>query len=241
MSVRAPRLDSGIVGRAEQAMPSTANVAGEQGMPPVTGRPPLTASAVESRDRATRATGWALSPGQRKLTVAAHVILSVGLLGVSTVLFVLAAVAAVAAVAATTADAEASRAAYRSMGILTSGVTQAGAVGALATGLILSFGTKWGVFQYYWIVTKLVLTAATVLNGMVVVGGYVRQASALTSGSAPRAAELGSVPTLLVAATGAGVLMLGAATVISVYKPWGAIRPAGRARRGRPATERSTV
>ena len=235
MSVRAPRFDSGIVGRAEQAMPSTANVAGEQGMPPVTGRPPPTASAVDSRDRATRATGWVLSPGQWKLAVAAHVMLSVGLLGVSTVLFVL------AAVAAATADAETSLAVYRSMGILTSGVTQAGAVGALVTGLILSFGTKWGVFQYYWIVAKLVLTAATVVNGMVVVGGYVRQASALTSGSAPSAAELGSVPMLLVAATGAGVLMLGAATVISVYKPWGAIRPTGRARRGRPATERSGV
>lgn len=218
MSVQAPRALAESAGTVERAMTRATSGTGDEAPSPE-------AAAVDSRGRATRTTGWVLSPGQRKLAVAAHVILSVGLLGVSTVLFIL------AAVAATSADAETSRAAYRAMGILTSGVTQAGAVGALVTGLILSFGTKWGVFQYYWIVTKLVLTAATVINGMVVVGGYVRQAVALTSGTAPSAADLGNMPMLLVAATGAGVLMLGAATVISVYKPWGAIRSTVLARR----------
>ena len=172
----------------------------------------------------SRLVGWRLSPGQRKLVLAAHIVVSVGLFGLSAAMFVL------GTVAVTTSDAETGQAAYRSMRIFTRGVVQPVALGALVSGLILSLGTRWGVVRHYWIVTKLALTVATVLCGIFVVGPLVQQAIGMSSDVAMLpAAGRGSAPIVLVAALAANVLMLGAATVISVYKPWGTIR------RGRPA------
>jgi hypothetical protein len=88
-----------------------------------------------------------------------------------------------------------------------------------------------GLVKHYWIVVKIVLTVAAILTGMLIVGPNVRQAIAATSGALPLTApDLGSTRLVLIAAPAANVLMLGAATVISVYKPWGQI---GRGRPGR--------
>ena len=193
-------------------------------------------AALGARSTSSRRTGWSLSPRQRKLILAAHIVVSVGLLGISAAMLVL------GTVAATTPDFGTAQAAYRSMGIFTRGVIQPAAVGALVTGLILSLGTKWGLVKHYWIVTKLALTVATVLCGIVVVSPSVQQAIAMTSGAAPLAApDRGSAPMVLIAASAANVFMLGAATVISVFKPWGTIgrdQEASRSPRG-PSRERA--
>src|SRR5687768_4801445 len=55
----------------------------------------------------SRQTGWRLSPGQRKAMVAAHIVVSVGLLGLSTALLVLGTVTAL------TSDVATAQAAYR--------------------------------------------------------------------------------------------------------------------------------
>ena len=109
-------------------------------------------AATGARGRSSRPNGWSLSPGQRKLALAAHIVVSVGLLGISAAMLVL------GTVAAATPDSGTSRAAYLAMGIFTRGVIQPAAVGALVTGLILSLGTKWGLLEHYWIVAKLALT-----------------------------------------------------------------------------------
>ena len=163
-----------------------------------------------------RQAGRRLSPGQRKLVLAAHIVVSVGLLGLSAAQLVLATVAAL------TSDFATTQAAYRSMAIFTRGVVQPVAVATLVTGVILSLGTKWGLFQHTWIVVKLVLTVATVLNGMLNLGPAVQQAIALTAtASAASPPNLGSTALVAVAVPGINVLMLSAATAISVYKPWG--------------------
>ena len=178
-------------------------------MPPATG----------AHGPSSRPTGSILSPRQRKLVLAAHIIISVGLLGISAAMLVL------GIVGATTSDPGTSKAVYLSMGIFTNGVIQPAAAGALATGLILSLGTKWGLLKHYWIVVKLALTVAAVACGIFVVRPSVQQAIAATAEAAPlTVAGLQSAPILLIVGSGANVLMLGAATVISVYKPWGAIR-----------------
>ena len=177
--------------------------------------------AYASRQQA----GWRLSPGQRKAMVAAHIVVSVGLLGLSTALFVLATAAAL------TSDLATTQAAYRSMAIFTRGIVQPVAIVTLVTGIILSLGTKWGLFQHTWIVVKLALTVATILNGMLNLGPAVQQAIALTANASVAAPpELGSAALVAMAVPGVNVLMLGAATAISVYKPWGAFR---RGRSGR--------
>ena len=162
--------------------------------------------------------GWRLSPGQRKALVALHIAVSVGLLGLSTAQLVLGTAAAL------TSDPATAQAAYRSMGIFTRGVVQPIAVLAIVTGVVLSLGTKWGLFQHVWIVVKLGLAVVTILTGMLFVGPNVQHAIAATSGSTGLTApDLGSARLVLIAAPAANVLMLGAATFISVYKPWGRI------------------
>ncbi len=173
---------------------------------------PAPGAYASSGDR----TGWRLSPGQRKLVVAAHIVVSVGLLGLSAAMFVLASVAAL------TTDLATTQAAYRAMGIFTRGVVQPVAIATLVTGVILSLGTRWGLFQHTWIVVKLVLTVTTILNGMLNLGPAVQRAIALTANaSSASPPELGTTALVAIAVPGVNVLMLGAATVISVYKPWG--------------------
>jgi hypothetical protein len=138
--------------------------------------------------------------------VAAHILASVGLLGLSTAMLVL------ATAGARTADPATAHAAYRSMGFFTPGVVPPVAMAALITGIVLALGTKWGLFTHVWIVTKLGLTLATILCGIFVISPAVEEAIA------------GNPPTVLVAAAALNVLMLGAATVISVFKPWGMLR-----------------
>jgi hypothetical protein len=174
----------------------------------------------------SRPTGWSLSPGQRKLVLSAHILVSVGLLGIYAAMLILGTVAAL------TPDLQTSHAAYRSMGIFTRGVIPTGAVGVVATGVILALGTNWGLFKHYWVVAKLGLTAAVLPVSIFVVFPSVRQAITATSAGAP---EPGGWATLLVVASGANVLMLAAAAVIGVYKPWGAIGLRRGATAGSPA------
>jgi hypothetical protein len=120
------------------------------------------------------------------------------------------------------------------MRLFSRGFVQPVAMATLLTGVALSLGTKWGVFRYYWIVVKLILTIATVLCGIFILGPAVDQTIAATAGSAPSIAAIrASIPTTLIVAAAANVLMLVAATVISVYKPWGQIGH----RAGQPTTQ----
>ena len=206
MSIQAPPSDPRVVPTAPELDGRAApGMEGQVGPRPAPG-------AHASR----RPAGWRLSPGQRKALVAAHIVVSVGLLGLSTALFVLATAAAL------TSDLATSQAAYRSMAIFTRGVVQPVAILTLATGVLLSLGTKWGLFQHTWIAVKLALTVATILNGMLNLGPAVQRAIALTaSASAASPPDLGTTALVAIAVPGINVLMLGAATAISVYKPWG--------------------
>jgi hypothetical protein len=76
---------------------------------------------------------------------------------------------------------------------------------SLLTGLVQSLGTEWGLFRYYWILVKLVLTigAATILLL------HMPAVSHMSSGAAE------------VIHSGGGLLVLLATTALSVFKPWG--------------------
>ena len=171
--------------------------------------------------KATAATATStarLSPGVRKLLLTAHVILSVGWFGVVAASLVL------ALSAATMEDPATTRATYlafdRVIDVLVLPPPASFSVASILTGLVLALGTKWGLFQHWWIVAKLVLSTATLLTGMLYVGAWIQQAAAIPSAAEARA--------LLIYASVAHLLMLGAATIISTYKPWGRIRPMRR-------------
>ncbi len=151
---------------------------------------------------------WRMSPSQRKLVLAAHVVISVGLFGVYAAMLVL------GIAGATAADRESSSSAYRAMGILKN-LVPPGAIGVVLTGVVLSLGTSWGLFKHLWVVVKLVLTVAALPISILLVFPAIQRAI-----SDP-ASE--SAPLTLLVATGLVALSLGAATTIAVYKPWGLV------------------
>jgi hypothetical protein len=192
-------------------------------------QPPAKArsTAAATRGAGARANARRLSPQLRKLLVAAHVLVAVGWFGVVVAKLVL------EIWTVTTRDQELPRVAYAIIEVFDRAVFPPMAVGTLLTGIILSLGTAWGLFRHYWIVAKLVLTVAVIVTGVVFVGAWVEQAIATGSETASMS---------LVSASLAHLLMLGAATVISVYKPWGRIRPDRRdpvPRRARTSTNRA--
>ena len=104
---------------------------------------------------------------------------------------------------------------------------------SLATGLIQSLLGRWGLFQHYWVVIKLLMNvgASTVLLL------YTRTLSQLAgqAGAATSEADLAMLrnPSPVLHATAALILLL-VAVVLSVYKPAGLTRHGvrRRARRG---------
>ncbi|MEU9378792.1 hypothetical protein AB0D94_34250 [Streptomyces sp. NPDC048255] len=96
----------------------------------------------------------------------------------------------------------------------------------LLTGLLLSAATKWGLLKHYWIVTKLVITVALMLNGHFFLQHWLREQAEV--GKAPESLSLQLV---IVMSIGLGLLVT--ATALSIYKPWGKTR---RGRR-RPAAK----
>lgn len=166
-----------------------------------------------------------LPPRLRKLVLAAHIIVSVGWLGIVVAMLVL------SITAATAQDVGMSEVAYvlvdNVSDTLVASPPASFSIAALLTGIVLSLGTKWGLLKHYWILAKLLLTLTIILSGIFLVDQWIQQAISMAGESAAGtvvAYKDGSSQMLLIYASVAHLLMLGAATVISVYKPWGTIR-----------------
>jgi hypothetical protein len=158
-----------------------------------------------------------VSPSMYKFLVAAHVITSVGWLGVVIAKIVL----GVASV--TTASPEVANALYMAMNMINYTFPPL-AIATIVTGVILSLGTKWGLLQHYWTVTKIVLTVGVILTAVQLGSRVIERSGAAPFGSAADGGlilGLALGPALLLAMSAAHLLMLVAATVISIYKPWG--------------------
>ena len=161
-----------------------------------------------------------------KLLLTAHIIVSVGWLGVVFAKLVL----GLAALRTNAPDVSATL--YASMDVVNVAFPPL-AIGTIVSGVLLSLGTKWGLLQHYWVLTKLVLTVGVIATAVQLGGRLARQAFAAPVGPAANAdliLGIASAPTLLIALSVVHLLMLGAAAVISVYKPWGQIGPDRRAR-----------
>ena len=81
-----------------------------------------------------------------------------------------------------------------------------------------------GLLQHYWVAVKLVLTVAVPATAVQLGDRLVAQSMSARLGPGVADAVIrgvGSAPTLLVVLSVAHLLMLGVATVLSVYKPWG--------------------
>jgi hypothetical protein len=167
--------------------------------------------------------------GRARLFVrAAHVIVAAGWLGLTVSMLVLGMSAAMSGEPALAG------AAYGFMDGIGARVIPGFAIATLLTGIVLSVATPWGLIKHYWVIVKVVLTFAVIVTGIALTTRWLEQAliaageATTLTGAAQTGQTLGgSAGLLLVVGSVAHLLMLGAATVISVAKPW------GKTRRGR--------
>ena len=161
-----------------------------------------------------------MTPRINKFALTAHVTFSVGWLGAVVVYL------ALAIAGLTVRDVQMVRAAYLSMELIGWYVIVPFSLAALLSGLVESLGTQWGLFRHYWILVKFLLTTgATVvlLRHMEAVSRMSGVAAETTLSSA----HFRALRIQLVVHAAGGLLVLLAATTLSVYKPWG-MTPYGR-------------
>jgi hypothetical protein len=155
-----------------------------------------------------------MTPRLRKFTLTAYITFSVGWLG-AVVAYLDLAIAGL-----TSHDAQMLRAAYLSMELIGWFVVIPFSLAALVTGLVQSLVTQWGLFRHYWILVKFLLT-----TGATVVLLRHMQAVSRMSGVAAEttlySADFRALRIQLVVHAAGGLLVLLAATTLSVYKPWG--------------------
>src|SRR5262245_48093452 len=155
-----------------------------------------------------------MTAGLRTFALTFHVTFSVGWMG-SVASFLVLAVAGVAS-----RDPQLVRGAYVSMDVVTWFLIVPLSFASLATGLVMSFGTSWGVFRHYWVVAKLFINIlATAL--LLVHTRPISQLAAIASHTTISADNVSRLQVQLVGDAALALLALIAATVLSVYKPGG--------------------
>jgi hypothetical protein len=149
-----------------------------------------------------------------KFLLTLHVTVSVAFVGAVAVFFALALIGLFAA------DAETERVGALANALITGWVIVPLCLASLASGIVESLGTSWGLLRHYWVAVKLVLTALTTLILLL----HTRAIDAM--------ARIAEGPDLvagahfaerlqLVVASGGGLVVLIAAIALSTYKPRG--------------------
>lgn len=147
----------------------------------------------------------------RKAVLLAHVILSMGWLGMSATTFVM------SVVAFSETRPAVLRGIFEFQEVLSAALGRPMAVGSLVTGLVLSFGTKWGVFRYYWVAVKFVLLILMVAAAIILLPPWIADGIA-NSGRPGSAGSTGAIwgITLVSAFHVTGLVV---SSALSVYKP----------------------
>src|SRR5215211_4234739 len=166
-----------------------------------------------------------MTPRLRKFALAVHIALSVVWIG-SVDGYI-----ALDVSAATSQDAQTLRAAYLAMESIAWYVIVPLALASLLSGLLMSLGTKWGLFRHYWVLISLLLTiiATFVLLAETQTISYFAEIAADPTTSSDDLRALGS--TLFHSVSGTVVLLV--ILVLNVYKPRGMTRYGWRKQRVR--------
>jgi hypothetical protein len=181
------------------------------------------ANAALGENRGTRERAGAMRPGSRPLVLTLHVVSSVGWLGAVAAFF------ALGVWSQAVDEPRGGLAAYVAMDLVARVVIVPACLASVATGVLQSLITPWGLFRHYWVLFKLVLTVAG--TGLLLLHlTPIREAAMFAGEAAPPLDTLRPVGRQLVIASGAAVLLLLTTTVLSVYKPAGTVtaRPAAR-------------
>lgn len=172
-----------------------------------------TVTTAKERARPTRSR---LGRRTRQVVLIAHIVSAGAWLGIDVVVAVLVGVGAFA-------ETDTAALAYQTLGtfvvipMLVSGLL------TLGTGLLLGWGTKWGLVRYWWVAAKLVVTVALCVlivvllePGMADVAAYGRDL--------PDGATTPDAVSELFFPPAVSLTALTFAIVLSVVKPWGRTR-----------------
>jgi hypothetical protein len=176
-----------------------------------------------------------MPPALRKFALAVHLTVSVGWVGA------VAGYIALDITTVTSQEAQSLRAAYLGMELIAGRIIVPLALASLLTGLIVSLGTKWGLFRHYWVLISLVLTTvATVV--LLLETRTINALAAMATDTAISDEELRALPSTLGHSIG-GTVVLIVVLVLNIYKPRGMTRYGWRKEeerrallRGKPGT-----
>lgn len=165
-----------------------------------------------------------MTPRVRKFALTAHIGSSVGWLGAVAGSLVL------AIAGLTSEDAQMVRAVYLAMNSIGEFVLVPLALASLLSGVVQALGTKWGLFQHYWVLIKFLIN----VFASVVLLLYMQTLGYLAGLAADPGVSLDALrnPSPVLHA-GAALLLLAVATALSVYKPRGMTRYGWRMQRRR--------
>lgn len=165
------------------------------------------------KDRVT----WRLPPAWRKGVLVLHVISGICWMGVDIAVFIL------LLKARSSDDPALVVSGFNAIRMFVPIAVPPLSLSILITGVLLGLGTTWGLIRYWWVLVKLCLSLImTVLVFVSLVPGVNALAKLdLTTISADAVrASLGDAPTQLLYPPIVSFLMLGTATILSIYKPW---------------------
>lgn len=163
-------------------------------------------------------------PRLRKLTLTAHVTVSVGWLGA------VAAFLALAVAGLTSSVPESVRGSYLAMELVGWFVIVPFSVASLVTGVVQSLGTAWGLVRHYWVIAKLLITVLATLLLLVHMQPVGHLADAVAQ-AALDGGELEGMRIQLIVDAAAALVVLLIAAALSVFKPRGVTRYGRRRQR----------
>jgi hypothetical protein len=157
-----------------------------------------------------------MPPRVRKFALSVHITFSVGWIGA------VAAYIALDVTTATSQDGQTLRTAYLAMELIARYVIVPLAFASLLTGIVMSLGTKWGLFRHYWVLISLMLTMiATVV--LLVETPTISFFAHLAADPTTSDDDLRSLGSTLVHSVGGTVVLL-VILVLNMYKPEGMTR-----------------
>lgn len=167
-------------------------------------------------ERLTRPTR--LSQPWRKTLLVLHMVSGIGWMGLDVALLVL------AVTALRSSEAEVVYSSYRAMAIAFPGPVLLLSFSMVVTGVLLGWGTHWGMLRSWWVLMKLVLSAIMLaLVNFSLAPTLTGIPGMLSSGLSAEElrASLGDLPNTLLFPPVVSFLMLATAVILSVFKPWG--------------------
>jgi len=155
-----------------------------------------------------------MTPRFRKFALSVHLTFSIGWIGA------VLAYLALGVAAVTSEDVQTVRAAWSAMELTGWYVIVPLAVASLLTGLVMAFGTKWGLFRHYWVLISFALTVFATIVLLLHMPSVSSMADVAKEAEGARLEDLGGD----LGHPGIGLVVLLVVQVLNLYKPQGMTR-----------------